>query len=82
MGRERRRRNRRATAQTADGTPQAAAAVHEGGPASTAMRPQVRSDRVIERESTSMVREMKRVGLVSVVCFGMLAVLVVVDRLQ
>ncbi len=48
----------------------------------TAAPVHVRSDRVLERESATMVSEMKRVGLVSAVCFGMLAVLVVVERLQ
>lgn len=43
---------------------------------------QVRSDRVMARESAMMIAEMKRVMLVSGVCFGMLAVLVVVERLQ
>lgn len=42
---------------------------------------QIRSDRVIARESAQMLTEVKRVGLVSAVCFGMLAVLVVVERL-
>ncbi|MQC17897.1 MAG: hypothetical protein DWG80_02340 [Chloroflexi bacterium] len=43
---------------------------------------QVRSDRVLARESATMMSELKRVALVSSVCFGMLAVLVVVERLQ
>ena len=97
MGRERRRRNRRSTTSPAAGTPSDVGAGVEGGvPDGAARVPgrslraraagepvrQVRSDRVIERESTMMVTEMKRVGVVSAVCFGMLAVLVIVDRLQ
>jgi len=43
---------------------------------------QVRSDRVLAREAQTMVDELKRVLVVSGVCFGMLAVLVVIERLQ
>ncbi|MGE3960405.1 MAG: hypothetical protein AB7F65_01825 [Dehalococcoidia bacterium] len=43
---------------------------------------QVRSDRLLARESQTMISELKRVALVSGVCFGMLALLVVVERLQ
>lgn len=78
MGRERRRRNRARTG--------AAGEVAQGGsatpPASAPRVGQVRSDRVIERESKMMVDESKRVAWVTGVCFGMLAVLVVIDRVQ
>ena len=47
---------------------------HEGG--------HVRSDDLLARESANMVDEVKRVFIVSGVCFGMLAVLLVVDRLS
>lgn len=36
----------------------------------------------VERQTPYLRSEMRRVGVVSVVCFGMLAVLAVVDRLQ
>ena len=77
MGRESRRRNRTRTsvrAAAAGATP--ATAVEPGAPI------QVRTDRVIERESRMMLTESKRVAWVSAVCFGMLAILVIVDRLQ
>lgn len=60
---------------------EAAATAAPGSRAATAPL-QVRSDRVLARESATMMSELKRVGLVSAVCFGMLAVLVVVERLQ
>jgi hypothetical protein len=41
----------------------------------------VRSDRVLARESAQMMSESKRVLAISAVCFGMLAALVIVDRL-
>lgn len=98
MGRERRRRSRRSStsrssgqaisgqATAVPGTPAAeasstrAAAPSTGTPA--AHPAHVRSDRVLARESQTMLDEMKRVFLVSGVCFGMLIVLVVVERLQ
>ena len=89
MGRERRRRSRRSTrTQPTAATPRVAAPETGAAPASDPARPwahghvQVRSDRVQAREAETMISEMKRVGLVSAVCFGMLAVLVVVERLQ
>ena len=87
MGRERRRRNRARTGRTGAALPGSAPVTSsEGGPpvrpAPPARPVQVRSDRVIERESRTMLDEMRRVAGVSAVCFGMLAVLVVVDRLQ
>jgi hypothetical protein len=36
----------------------------------------------VERQTPYLRSEMRRVGVVSAVCFGMLAVLAVVDRLQ
>jgi len=42
----------------------------------------VRSDDLIARETANMIDEVKRVFLVSAVCFGMLAALIVVDRLS
>ncbi len=95
MGRERRRRARRTPRQAAQPSVQApsmtpeAATPAAGTPSMSraAERPrstppaQIRSDRVIARESAQMLTEVKRVGLVSAVCFGMLAVLVVVERL-
>ncbi|MQC19020.1 MAG: hypothetical protein DWG83_00400 [Chloroflexi bacterium] len=53
-----------------------------GVASSTPRVSQVRTNRVIERESKMMVDETKRVAWVSAICFGMLAVLVVIDRLQ
>lgn len=93
MGRERRRRIRRTgEAPRTTSTPAgmageaASSALSLGGarPASTAGRGatgHVRSDRVMARESAQMITESKRVLAISAVCFGMLAVLVVVDRL-
>jgi hypothetical protein len=43
---------------------------------------QVRSPEYMARQTGYMINEMKRVLGVSILCFGMLAVLVVVDRLQ
>jgi hypothetical protein len=43
---------------------------------------QVRSGRIHARESATMISEVKRVGVVSSVCFVMLAVLVVIERMQ
>ena len=91
MGRERRRRTNRPTSRPATPgavpgvTPEGGAeAAHPAAPVTrTAAAPiQVRSDRVLALESATMVSELKRVALVSSVCFGMLAVLVVVERLQ
>lgn len=96
MGRERRRRSRRSSGtrsaapapqsnSSGAGTPPgpAAEAAPAPRPASLPAAPvQVRTDRVIARESETMISEVKRVGLVSAVCFGMLAALLVVDRLQ
>ncbi len=98
MGRERRRRTNRSTgAQSgapAGGVPgttpgagtrtptTAASARPVRSSSSSAATVQVRSDRVIAREVATMISEMKRVAVVSGVCFGMLAVLVVVQRLQ
>lgn len=77
MGRESRRRNRTRTSVRAAAAGAApATAVEPGAPI------QVRTDRVIERESRMMITESKRVAWVSAVCFGMLAILVIVDRLQ
>ena len=42
----------------------------------------MRSDRVIERESAQMLSELKRVAGVSAVCFGMLALLVIIERMS
>lgn len=91
MGRERRRRTRRSTSATPPGP--AAGTSTPPVPGTTVPQPasrpavatapvQVRSDRVLAREAATMMSEVKRVALVSGVCFGMLAVLVVVDRLQ
>lgn len=96
MGRERRRRSRRNSGQRAmpPGMPGAAMPGMEpldepvAAPEVRAARTpraapvQVRSDRLMERETATMISEMKRVGIVSAVCFGMLAVLVVVERMQ
>lgn len=89
MGRERRRRTNRPTgkpaaapAAPAEVSTDAASAVTRPVRAVAAAPVQVRSDRVLARESATMMSELKRVGLVSAVCFGMLAVLVVVERLQ
>lgn len=93
MGRERRRRTRRSTNTTrampvgpveGASTPLVGATVPEPAsrPAVATAPVQVRSDRVLAREAATMMSEIKRVALVSGVCFGMLAVLVVVDRLQ
>lgn len=93
MGRERRRRTRRSTSSTSSGatagpsTPPVVGATipqpaSTSRPAVTHTPVQVRSDRVLAREAATMMSEIKRVALVSGVCFGMLAVLVVVDRLQ
>ena len=81
MGRESRRRNRTRTSVRAAG---ASAATTSAAPAmgGAAAPIQVRADRVIERESRMMITESKRVAWVSAVCFGMLAILVIVDRLQ
>lgn len=43
---------------------------------------ELRSPASLARESAYMVTELKRVVGVTALCFGMLAVLVVVDRLQ
>jgi len=81
MGRERRRRNRTRTAGASDDA--TTGAVGTADEVATYQRPsQVRSDRVIERESRTMIDESKRVAWVSAICFGMLAVLIVIDRLQ
>lgn len=77
MGRESRRRNRTRTSVRAAAAGAAPATVVEPGAPI-----QVRTDRVIERESRMMITESKRVAWVSAVCFGMLAILVIVDRLQ
>lgn len=84
MGREQRRRNRRANAMAARANAADRGEVLQTSVATTdaSVPHQVRSDRVIAREVATMVSELKRVVLVSGVCFGMLAVLVVVDRLQ
>ena len=91
MGRERRRRTRRSTSSTSSGAtagpstpPVIGATVPQPAsrPAVATAPVQVRSDRVLAREAATMMSEIKRVALVSGVCFGMLAVLVVVDRLQ
>ncbi len=81
MGRESRRRNRTRTSVRTAG---ASAATTSTAPAmdGAAAPIQVRADRVIERESRMMIIESKRVAWVSAVCFGMLAILVIVDRLQ
>ena len=92
MGRERRRRTNRPTSRpaaapgavpgvTSETSADAAPAVARSERPATAPI-QVRSDRVLARESATMMSELKRVALVSSVCFGMLAVLVVVERLQ
>lgn len=96
MGRERRRRSRRAgqpgrasagplPAGVLPGSPEGAAETAPTTPSpsrrASSAPAQVRSDRVIARESEMMLVEMKRVLGVSVVCFGMLAVLVIVERL-
>lgn len=94
MGRERRRRSRRSStsrslgqaisgqATAVPGTPAAEASSTRGAATPAAPPAHVRSDRVLARESQTMLDEMKRVFLVSGVCFGMLIVLVVVERLQ
>ncbi len=89
MGRERRRRTRRSTALPGAGVPgmipddQAPAVSPRVVRTATPAAPvQVRSDRVLAREAATMISEMKRVAVVSGVCFGMLGVLVVVQRLQ
>jgi hypothetical protein len=90
MGRERRRRTRRSTAASGAGVPGMIPGADTDAPvtgrpvraSSTAATVQVRSDRVIAREAATMIAEMKRVAVVSAVCFGMLAILVVVQRLQ
>ncbi len=43
---------------------------------------QVRTTENLARQSAFMVSEMKRVAGISALCFGMLAILVVIDRLQ
>ncbi|MCK9485799.1 MAG: hypothetical protein M0R73_03735 [Dehalococcoidia bacterium] len=95
MGRERRRRSRRTPRNVApravspaplgDGRGEGVAPVADGAPLratrrEVAMPTQVRSDRVMARESSEMLVEIRRVLTVSAVCFGMLAVLVVVER--
>jgi len=80
MGRERRRRIRRTGTDAAAGEGVTGTLSSSPRPALAGIR--VRSDRVIQRESENMMREMKRVALVSGVCFGMLALLMVVDRLS
>ncbi len=81
MGRERRRRTRRTTRE--GGVPSIEIPVPGDTHSSTGVHhTQVRSDRVIARESQVMMDELKRVLFVSGVCFGMLAVLVVVQRMQ
>lgn len=89
MGRERRRRAQRTTTVGQGATPAGGQSAPVAAPAvpSAPARPvtapaQVRSDRVLMRESATMISELKRVALVSGVCFGMLAVLIVVDRIQ
>jgi hypothetical protein len=92
MGRERRRRIRRTgeAPRTASGAPGMTGDAPSGAPSLGGARParaaasttgHVRSDRVMARESAQMMSESKRVLAISAVCFGMLAVLVVVDRL-
>jgi hypothetical protein len=92
MGRERRRRIRRTgeAPHTASAAPGTAGDAASGAPSLGGTRParaaasttgHVRSDRVMARESAQMMSESKRVLAISAVCFGMLAVLVVVDRL-
>ncbi|MCA9847515.1 MAG: hypothetical protein KC461_12285 [Dehalococcoidia bacterium] len=80
MGRERRRRTRRTARQ---GAPSVEISAPGDTHTSTAGHHiQVRSDRVLAREAQTMIDELKRVLVVSGVCFGMLAVLVVIERMQ
>ena len=73
MGRDRRRLRRNGTTQ-----PSGVIAPRVARPGTG----QVRSDDLIARETANMIDEVKRVFLVSAVCFGMLAALIVVDRLS
>jgi hypothetical protein len=74
--RRQRRRNRAASIGGATNAPRAAVAAGGG------QQFQVRTDENIARQTGHMLNEMKRVLGVSALCFGMLAVLVVIDRLQ
>lgn len=43
---------------------------------------QSRPARIVEREAPYLIAELRRIGLVTATCVGMLAMLVIVDRLQ
>lgn len=43
---------------------------------------QSRPARIVEREAPYLIAELRRIGLVTATCIGMLAMLVIVDRLQ
>jgi hypothetical protein len=43
---------------------------------------QSRPARIVEREAPYLMAELRRIGLVTATCIAMLAMLVIVDRLQ